>query len=337
MTGQMPPLPRAFVWRRLHSLAGIWLSLFIIFHLLTNSQAALMFGEDGKGFIHDVNFIHSLPYLLVIEIVLLGIPILIHAIWGIKYALTAKFNSFAGEGVTPDLSKYPRNHAYSWQRITSWILLVGIVAHVIHMRFIEYPEHAKKNAQDYYMARVSADEGLITLSERLGVELYAPENIEWQKKNLISQEDISQEISQQNSENIHLTSIEEKFTDKLAFATLLQKQKMDQDKNWVVALSMRPVDESQVVAVAKDFGTADLLIVRDVFKSPFMMLLYTVFVLAACFHGFNGLWTFMITWGVTLSVAAQRRMWKFAVILMVFVTFLGLIAIWGTYWINLKQ
>lgn len=323
MTGQMPPLPRAFVWRRLHSLAGIWLSLFIIFHLLTNSQAALMFGEDGKGFIHDVNFIHSLPYLLVIEIVLLGIPILIHAIWGIKYALTAKFNSFAGEGVTPDLSKYPRNHAYSWQRITSWILLVGIVGHVIHMRFIEYPEHAKKNAQDYYMARVSADEGLITLSERLGVELYAPENIEWQKKNLISQEDISQEISQQNSENIR--------------STLLQKQKMDQDKNWVAALSMRPVDESQVVAVAKDFGTADLLIVRDVFKSPFMMLLYTVFVLAACFHGFNGLWTFMITWGVTLSVAAQRRMWKFAVILMVFVTFLGLIAIWGTYWINLKQ
>lgn len=36
-----PPLPSAFIWRRAHSLTGLWLVLFLIEHLLTNSQAAL--------------------------------------------------------------------------------------------------------------------------------------------------------------------------------------------------------------------------------------------------------------------------------------------------------
>ena len=59
--------------------------------------------------------------------------------------------------------------------------------------------------------------------------------------------------------------------------------------------------------MAKDFGTASVLAVRDTFKDPLYVGLYTIFVLAACFHGFNGLWTFCITWGVVLKVAAQQR------------------------------
>jgi succinate dehydrogenase / fumarate reductase cytochrome b subunit len=96
-------------------------------------------------------------------------------------------------------------------------------------------------------------------------------------------------------------------------------------------------DQNQVTALSPNFGTAVLLMVRETFKSPLMIFLYTVFVLAATFHAFNGLWTFMITWGITLTAASQQLMRKCAVVLMVLISFLGLAAIWATYWINLKS
>ena len=91
------------------------------------------------------------------------------------------------------------------------------------------------------------------------------------------------------------------------------------------------------MTVANSFGLAELLIVRETFKMPIMLALYTIFVLSACFHAFNGLWTFMISWGVTLTALSQVIMRRIAYALMAIVAFLGLAAIWGTYWINLKQ
>ena len=124
-----PALPNAFVWRRLHSFLGIWLVLFLIEHLVTNSQAALIIGDDGNGFVRGVNLIMSLPYLHVIEVVLIGVPFAVHIVWGIKYLRTSKSNSFGGDGSKPSLGQYGRNRAYTWQRITSWILLLGIILH----------------------------------------------------------------------------------------------------------------------------------------------------------------------------------------------------------------
>ena len=51
MTAATAVIPRAFIWRRLHSLMGLWLVLFLGEHLLTNSQAALWLGDNGKGFV----------------------------------------------------------------------------------------------------------------------------------------------------------------------------------------------------------------------------------------------------------------------------------------------
>ncbi|MGH2638841.1 MAG: succinate dehydrogenase, partial [Rhabdochlamydiaceae bacterium] len=96
------------------------------------------------------------------------------------------------------------------------------------------------------------------------------------------------------------------------------------------------VSSTHVVAVTSDFGTATLLSVRDTFKSPLYVGLYTIFVLAACFHAFNGFWTFLITWGVVLRVCAQKGALKLAWAFMTLVAFFGLAAIWGTYFLNLK-
>lgn len=264
-----PPLPSAFMWRRIQSFMGLWLVLFLIQHLLTNSQAALFIGDDGNGFVRAVNGLHNLPYLPVIEITLLGVPFLIHIVWGINYLFTSKQNAYGNDGKSPALGEYPRNHAYTWQRITSWILLIGLIGHLIDMRYLHYPIIEKNNNETHYQVEVAHDPGIHSLADRLNFTLAEREGKEY--------------------------------------------------------------------AIADNFGTAELLVVRETFKSPLMIALYTFFVLAAVFHGFNGLWTFCITWGLTLTARSQRRMRTLSTLLMILIGFLGLAAIWGTYWINLRQ
>ncbi|MBA2367640.1 MAG: succinate dehydrogenase cytochrome b558 subunit [Candidatus Protochlamydia sp.] len=311
-----PPLSKAFIWRRAHSLTGIWLVLFLIEHLLTNSQAALFIGDDGSGFVSAVNFIKGLPYLPIIEIALLGIPFLIHGVWGIQYLLQGKMNAFPTDGSTPSLPQYSRNHAYTWQRITSWILLFGIAAHVIQMRFLEYPSSGQLDGQQYYLVRLSRDSGLFTLSKRLGFDLYSATQIKEISKNTLEQLGPLEAVEDTPNQ-------------------LIEAQRNRERKEWVAALEEQKLNETDILAVSKSFGMAELLMVRDTFKSPLMIFLYSGLVLAACFHAFNGLWTFMISWGITLTAASQNLMRKFATGLMVLIAFLGLAAIWGTYWLNL--
>lgn len=253
-------LPRAFLWRRFHSLMGVWLVLFLVQHLFVNSQAAL----DQESFIRSANALESLPYLPLVELLFLAIPIAIHALFGILYIRTAEYNSWPTDGSTPALTHFPNNQAYTWQRLTAWVLLFGIAAHVVHMRFLERPEVSQVGDKKSYTVTVTKDNKLSGISERLGVELYEGE-------------------------------------------------------------------QEEVVAVAPDFGRAELLVIRNIFKEPLMLVGYTLLVLFACFHAFDGLWTACIKWGITRSARSQAKMRLFFIALMILTSFLGLSAVWGTY------
>ncbi len=258
----MSSIPMAFIWRRLQSLMGLFLVFFLMEHMLTNSQAALFVGDDGKGFIQGVNLIHSLPYLPAIEIGFLLLPFLIHVVWGIQYLKTSRQNSSGGNGTRPSLGGYLRNHFYTWQRITSYFLILAVGAHVLQMRFMRYPEHTEEGT---FKVEITQDEGLQSVAQRLDATV----------------------------EGDHV--------------------------------------------IAKDIGTAILFTVRDVMKDPLMMVGYTLLVIFGIYHGFNGLWTFMITWGVNLTPTSQNLFRKLTTGLMLLFGFLGLIAVYGTYWINLRQ
>lgn len=332
MSTEAAKLPRTFAWRRLHSLFGLWIVLFLIEHLLTNSQAALLITDNGNGFVKMVNAIHDLPYLRAIEIVLLGVPILFHAVLGVKYLFTAKFNSYKTNGSKPSLPQYGRNHAYTWQRITSWILLFLLIFHVARFRFLEYPHEVLQNSGPVYVVRVSMDNGLYAVADRLGIKIYSQEAIEREKdelKNRAAESSLveaSKSIAQEKnvSYDIHKGLI------------ISSAQNYLQKKEFVEELEDFALKTNEVLCVSDSFGKATLLTVRDTFKNPYYVALYTIFVLAACFHGFNGLWTFLLTWGMILSMASQKRMRKFSIGLMALITLLGLAAVWGTYWLNLK-
>lgn len=44
----------------------------------------------------------------------------------------------------------------------------------------------------------------------------------------------------------------------------------------------------------------------DIFSSPFMLVFYIIGVIAATFHLSNGLWSFLVTWGITQSPRSQK-------------------------------
>lgn len=341
MTAASGAIAKEFALKRLHTLTGLWLVVYLTMHLFTNSQAALLLGDDGKGFIHSVNSIHELPYLPALEIGVLAFPILIHGIWGVYYAYRAKYNSFGGVGDEPYLPEYPRNHAYTWQRITAWLLVIGIIAHVVHMRFVEYPTSAELDGHHFYIVRVTADDGLYTLAERLGVGLYDSRQIQQLKKGTIDHSETTLGMSEYFKaffaslvDLLKTTSV--KASDKKA-EKLLNEQHKQQEKHWLEALERRPLKDGEMIAIADNFGTVELLMLRDTFKMPIMLVFYTLLVITACFHAFNGLWTCLISLGITLNRTSQYIMSGFSILLMVVVTLLGLSAIWLTYWINLKS
>lgn len=258
----------AFLWRRIHSLMGLWLVVFLILHLTVNSQVTLWLGEDGIGFIRLSNLLESLPYLQVIETIFLGVPFALHMVWGVRRIFQAKINSVPSNGSSPSLP-YGRNRAFTWQRLSSWILLFGLIAHVVQMRFVESPKKIENaNGTVQYWVYVSADEGLESISKRLDVTL--------------------------------------------------EKQ------------------GEKIKAIASSPGKAMLMMVRETFKSTPLSILYTIFVLAASFHAFNGLWTAMITWGALLSYRSQKAILPLCWVGVALLSFLGLAAIWGSYWINLR-
>jgi succinate dehydrogenase / fumarate reductase, cytochrome b subunit len=339
MTAVPSAIPKAFIWRRMHSLMGLWIVIFLCEHLLTNSQAALWLGDHGRGFVNMVNAIHNLPYLEVIEITLIGVPFLIHACWGVKYLLTGKFDSSSTDGSEPYLP-LARNRAYTWQRITSWVLLIGVVLHVTKFRFLEYPDNVRVGDQTVFLVNISMDNGLYTLADRLNVVLFDAAAIAKERAALDarSKEQTLFEVAKKVERarfNPLTGPVPQEYSAHKAFV-LGSAQNYRAHVNFVQALERQRLSPGHVIACAKEFGTASLLAVRNTFKSPIYIVLYTIFVIAACFHACNGFWTFLITWGWVLKMAAQRAWVTVSVVFMAVLLFLGLIAIWATYWLNLR-
>jgi succinate dehydrogenase / fumarate reductase cytochrome b subunit len=113
-----------FLVRRLHSLTGIIpVGAFLIEHLLTNSLAL----RGPEAFNKQVQWIQEMPFLLALEVIFIFVPLAFHAIYGVAIALESK----------PNQNQYPYmdNWRYTLQRVTAWIAVVFILAHVLHFRF----------------------------------------------------------------------------------------------------------------------------------------------------------------------------------------------------------
>lgn len=114
---------REFYYRRLHSLLGVVpIGIFMVQHLVINHFA--VYGEES--FNRAAGFMAGLPFVLLLEIFVIYLPILFHAILGVYIVFVARNNT----------RKYGffRNWMFRLQRITGIITLVFIAWHVWETR-----------------------------------------------------------------------------------------------------------------------------------------------------------------------------------------------------------
>ena len=172
---------REFVYRRLHSLLGVIpIGIFVMQHLVVNHYATVGVESFNKA----ANFMGNLPFRYVLETVIIYLPILFHAIYGLYIAFTAKNNA----------SQYGffRNWMFLLQRVSGVITLIFIAWHV------------------------------------------------WETR------------------------------------------------------------------IAAAFGNeVNFQMMQDILSSPFMFAFYVVGIISAIFHFANGLWSFLVSWGITVSPRSQ--------------------------------
>lgn len=114
-----------FFNRKLHSLLGLFpISFFLLEHLLTNSLAILSPGRFNSAVI----FLQSIPYLTVLEIIFIALPLTIHGLYGLYLVYLAKNNLFS--------YSYVRNWMFYLQRLSAVITLIFVLVHVWQLRIV---------------------------------------------------------------------------------------------------------------------------------------------------------------------------------------------------------
>ncbi|SFA44902.1 MULTISPECIES: succinate dehydrogenase cytochrome b558 subunit [Anoxybacillus] len=114
---------REFFYRRLHSLLGVIpVGLFLTQHLVVNHFAT----RGAEAFNKAAAFMEQLPFRYFLEIFIIFLPLLFHAIYGLYIAFTAQ-NNVSRYG-------YFRNWMFMLQRLTGIITLIFVVWHVWETR-----------------------------------------------------------------------------------------------------------------------------------------------------------------------------------------------------------
>jgi succinate dehydrogenase/fumarate reductase cytochrome b subunit (b558 family) len=114
---------RAYLLKKLHSLSGVIpVGVFVIEHLWTNAKAL-----QGEGaFTQAVADIQALPYLPLIEIFGIFLPLAFHSFYGVVLAFAGKPNV--------RLYRYGRNWLYVLQRASGMVAFLFIGYHLYEFR-----------------------------------------------------------------------------------------------------------------------------------------------------------------------------------------------------------
>ena len=202
-------------------------------------------------FVNSVNFLHSIPYLPFVEFILLGVPIGLHAIWGVWYMLTSKSNVYSMKGKASS-QKHERNKAYSMQRITAWVILVGIIFHVVQMRFVMYPHKIHMGNYSQSFGRYTVDSGLYKVCDDLGVKIYDQQGIAKEKQMLAKMERnaglVNRRIDEMRDSKALYSDEYSAETDQ-AFKALTQ---YNDKKDFVDGLSYFTISPDEVIITSKN-------------------------------------------------------------------------------------
>ncbi len=127
------PLPElggrhAFLLRRLHSLSGLVFGGYLIFHLMVNATLAQTTRNAAGQTVYQIQVdqIHALPLLPLLEWTFIYLPILYHIFYGIWIIATGQ----------PNIHRYgyTKNWFYFLQRVSAIVLIFFMAFHVLGMK-----------------------------------------------------------------------------------------------------------------------------------------------------------------------------------------------------------
>ena len=116
-----------YLWHKLHSLPGIFpIGVFLVQHLIANSYAL----RGAAAYNTVVKVFGYLPFVAVLEVVIIYLPILYHSIYGFYITAYAQ----------PNLGRYGygRNWMYFMQRVSGVIAFFYIGFHVWNTSLAKY-------------------------------------------------------------------------------------------------------------------------------------------------------------------------------------------------------
>ena len=167
-----------FFFKRIHSLTGLGLVLFLLMHLWTNSQVAWTIWWGSDGFEKSVNALNALPFLRVLEIGFLAVPLVVHGYFGWRGSVLPHYSVLKSIGGEPSLGDLPSNRLYTWQRWSGLILMVLIIWHVLEMRLWHRPVPIPSNvveADTWYLVQLKEQGERVVSSLGKGVFLVLQE------------------------------------------------------------------------------------------------------------------------------------------------------------------
>src|SRR5262249_6094554 len=151
-----------------------------------------------------------------------------------------KLNSNPTNGSSPALP-YTRNIAFTWQRITSILLIFAIALHVYYMRFLKEPHNVSLGVNEHYFVKLGVDPGLYTVAPRLNLALFDKTMIEGMEKEIERQREIP--------------LVETKRFNAALAAKVKIEEELDFKKRLVDAMKEQSPDSSEVIALADSVGT----------------------------------------------------------------------------------
>jgi succinate dehydrogenase / fumarate reductase cytochrome b subunit len=118
-----------FLLRRLHSLTGIVpVGGFLLFHFFENG--AIFYGADAYN--EMATEARGIRYLELLEIFVIFLPLIYHAVYGLYIASYARNNT--------ESYNYGRNNLFMWQRVTGIITLLFLLYHIWQFRLTAFWE-----------------------------------------------------------------------------------------------------------------------------------------------------------------------------------------------------
>lgn len=108
-----------FLFLKIHSLTGIVpIGIFLTFHLGINSLRTV----GALQYQLSIDLINNLPFLLLIEIGFIYIPLLFHSLVGFYITFGGKINVIR--------YRYPRNGLYTLQRLSGAVVFLFLIYHM---------------------------------------------------------------------------------------------------------------------------------------------------------------------------------------------------------------